>query len=112
MSTSHFWYSRLFHCNKEVMSQVLSLLKIKDKSLSSIANCNACCMNKAKKLPFSRSTSHAKKPLHIVHIDIWGPCLVDSNFCYKYYLPLVDEYTRYTWVIPLTHQSDTLNVFL
>lgn len=40
----------------------------------------------------------ANEHLMVVHIDIWGPSLVNSNNGYKWYVSFVDEFSKYTWI--------------
>ncbi|CAL2257777.1 unnamed protein product [Prunus armeniaca] len=55
---------------------------------------------------------HAQFPLALLHLDLWGPALVSSNFGYRYYLSIVDDNTRFTWLYPLTKKSDVLPTFI
>lgn len=49
------------------------------------------------KLPFPVSSSHSNSPFDLIHLDIWGPYkITTSNGC-KYFLTLVDDFSRTTW---------------
>lgn len=41
-----------------------------------------------------------------MHSDIWGPAFQPSAQGFKYYISFVDDYTRYTWIFPLTLKSE------
>lgn len=60
--------------------------------------CVTCPMTKLPKLSFSLSTSRAAAPFDLVHIDIWDPYRVCTTSKYKYFLTLVDDHTKTTWV--------------
>uniref|UniRef100_A0A2N9IZW0 Integrase catalytic domain-containing protein n=1 Tax=Fagus sylvatica TaxID=28930 RepID=A0A2N9IZW0_FAGSY len=62
-------------------------------------------------LSFSVSNKRVTAPFALVHSDLWGPAPVQSSTGFKYYLVLVDEFTKFTWVYLLKHKSDTLQVF-
>lgn len=47
----------------------------------------------------------------LLHIDIWGPFSVPSIEGYKYFLTIVDDNTRVTWVYLLRTKDDVLRVF-
>lgn len=54
---------------------------------------------------------NSKQPLALLHLDIWGPSPVASLSNYRYYFSIVDDFSRYTWLFPLTHKSDVVSVF-
>jgi hypothetical protein len=62
-------------------------------------------------LSFPASNKRVTAPFALVHSDLWGPAPVQSFTGFKYYLVLVDEFTKFTWVYLLKHKSDTLQVF-
>ena len=73
--------------------------------------CNDCLLNKTHKLHFHESTIRSTQPLQYVFSDVWQS-LVLSSQNYKYYLVLVDHFTRYTWLYPLTAKSQVKEIFL
>lgn len=67
-----------------------------------------CPMAKFTKLSFSLSESHAKELFELVHIDIWGPYKVCTKGKFRFFLTIVDDSSRNTWVYLLQHKSDSL----
>ncbi|XP_074265513.1 uncharacterized protein LOC141587950 [Silene latifolia] len=62
-------------------------------------------ISKHKRLPFHDSNSVTFAPFDIIHVDLWtSPVL--SKSCYKYYLILIDNFTQFVWVYPLTAKSE------
>jgi transposase InsO family protein len=54
-------------------------------------------------------------PLELLHMDIFGPIAYMSIGGSKYYLVIVDDYSRFTWVFFLqekSHTQETLKGFL
>jgi transposase InsO family protein len=49
--------------------------------------------------------------LELIHSDIWISPALSTNG-YKYYIIFVDDFSRYTWLIPLKHKSDALEQFV
>jgi hypothetical protein len=62
-------------------------------------------------LPFPVSNKNVKSPFELVHADLWGPAPVLSYTGFRFYLVLVDEFTKFTWVYLLKHKSDTFKIF-
>ena len=53
-------------------------------------------------------TSH---PLEIIHIDLCGPTRTKSLQAYHYFMFLIDDYTRMTWVAFLKEKSKAFEKF-
>lgn len=68
--------------------------------------CLTCPMAKFTKFPYQLSESHAKLPFDLIHIDTWGPYKVANRGQYKYFLTVVDDNTRYTWLFLMKNKSD------
>ena len=68
--------------------------------------CVVCPMAKFTKLPCTLSTSHADDIFHLIHIDIWGAYRVETRGKHMYFLTIVDDCSRNTWVHLLKTKSD------
>ena len=51
-----------------------------------------------KKLPFPISTSSSNKIFDLLHMDIWGPLAITSVDGHRYFLTIVDDFSRHTWI--------------
>ena len=51
-------------------------------------------------------TSTTSRPLDLLHLDLMGPTRMESLGGKSYIMILVDDFTRYTWVIPLWSKFD------
>ena len=61
--------------------------------------CNACQLGKQTRSSFkSKEVSSISRPLHLLHMDLFGPVNVMSLGRKRYTLVIVDEYSRFTWV--------------
>nr|KAJ0188771.1 hypothetical protein LSAT_V11C900489000 [Lactuca sativa] len=68
--------------------------------------CSACEQGKQTKSSFKpKSCSSISVPLHLLHMDLFGPIPVRSLGGNKYTLVFVDEFTRFTWVVFLKKKS-------
>ena len=70
-----------------------------------------CCdifhFAKQKRLSFPISTHVSHCLFDLVHFDLWGPFSVPTIEGYKYFLTIVDDYSRCTWVYLLKSKSET-----
>ena len=69
--------------------------------------CNTCHYAKHKRLPFSSSNSHALHSFDLLHIDMWGPCSKSSMHGHRYFLTIVDDYLRFTWIYLMHTKAET-----
>ena len=74
-------------------------------------HCIHCLVGKMHQLPFPVSNKSMSSPFALIHADLWGPAPIMSYTGFRYYLVLVDEFTKFTWTYLLKHKSDTFKVF-
>lgn len=95
------WHDRLGHPSNAVLNILhqSSCISLHKADFSRV--CKHCLSAKMTKLPFSASVSCTSTPLDIVHSDLWGPSPVASYHGFRYYVSLVDDFSRYNWFFPL-----------
>ena len=59
--------------------------------------CLICPLAKHARTPFPLSTISSSKCFDLIHCDIWGPFTISSFTGAKYFLAIVDDYSRCTW---------------
>lgn len=50
------------------------------------------------------------KPFQLVHVNVWGPYKVPTHNKCHFFLTLVDDYFRITWVHFIKHKSDAVQI--
>ncbi|CAL5322875.1 unnamed protein product [Camellia sinensis] len=109
------WHQRLGHPSGSKLQHLHQFLNVplrSNKNKTSFS-CIDCSMSKSHRLPFKLSTSHVNQPLALIHSDVWGPFHpVGSTSIYKYYVLFVDDYSRFTWLYPLSYKSEVYSKFL
>ena len=68
-------------------------------------------LGKAKRLKFPTSTHTSNATLDYVHADLWGPSRTESHGGARYFLSLVDDFSRKVWVHFLKHKNEAFKVF-
>jgi histone deacetylase 1/2 len=99
------WHLRLGHISDSGL-QVISKHFLFVPSKNNMSPCDACHFSKQNKLPFPQSMSKSLAPFDILHADLWGPYSTISLLGHKYFLTLVDDYSRFTWVIFLKTKDE------
>jgi len=111
-SELEIWHRRLGHPSNHVMNQVLKPCNKVIKSNEIHTFCESCKFGKSHALPFNLSLSHVSNPLDLVHIDVWGTVILNSTTWFRYYIILVDDHSRFTWIFPMKHKLEAINVFI
>jgi hypothetical protein len=92
----------------------LKLLSQYDSSISVNTNncCTVCPLAKQHRLSFPVSDSISNKFFDLIHCDIWGPYSTDSLNGVKYFLTIVDDFSRFTWVHLMVTKSQTRHLLV
>lgn len=69
--------------------------------------CETCPLAKQTRLPFPLSIKTSVAPFDLIHCDIWGKYHHVSLSGAHYFLTIVDDYTRCTWVFLMQCKSET-----
>nr|KAJ0190081.1 hypothetical protein LSAT_V11C800430260 [Lactuca sativa] len=106
---SWIWHKRFSHLNFKNLSKISNQDLVRGLPKFSVVKdkmCSACEQGKQTKSSFKpKSCSSISVPLHLLHMDLFGPIPVRSLGGNKYTLVVVDEFTRFTWVIFLKKKS-------
>ncbi|CAI7753781.1 unnamed protein product, partial [Closterium sp. NIES-53] len=68
--------------------------------------CIPCVEGRQRAAPHSSSFPPTEAPLQTLHLDVGGPARVCGQGHERYFLLVVDDYTRYTTVFPLQRKGD------
>ncbi|CAI7845948.1 unnamed protein product, partial [Closterium sp. NIES-53] len=74
--------------------------------------CIPCVEGQQRTAPHSSSFPPTEAPLQTLHLDVWGPVCVRGQGHERYFLLVVDDYTRYTTVFPLQRKGDVPDVLI
>ena len=74
--------------------------------------CGACQLGKQTRESFkSKNIVSTTRTLELLHIDLFGPTRTTSLGGMKYALVIVDNFSRYTWVLFLASKDETFKIF-
>ncbi|KAK3035781.1 hypothetical protein RJ639_033510 [Escallonia herrerae] len=98
------WHRRMGHPSSQPLIH-LPTVSVVSPSLKTI--CDVCCRAKHSRTVFPDSTSRAMDIFGLVHCDIWGPYRVSTISSAKYFLTIVDDYSRAVWVYLMHDKGQT-----
>ena len=74
--------------------------------------CDACQIGKQTRGKFkSKNLISTSRPLELLHMDLFGPTRTTSLGGMKYALVIVDDFSRFTWILFIAHKDETFKVF-
>ncbi|CAI7781392.1 unnamed protein product [Closterium sp. NIES-53] len=74
--------------------------------------CVPCVEGWQRAAPHSSEFPPTKAPLQTLHMDVWGPARVRGQGHERYFLLVVDDYSRYTTVFPLRSKGEVTEVLI
>jgi hypothetical protein len=104
LPASALWHFRLGHVSNKRMSHMSQLYP--SLTFDSHATCDICHFAKQRKLPFPTSLSVATSKFQLLHFDIWGPLSTTSVHNHRYFLTILDDYSRFVWIVLLKSKAE------
>ncbi|CAI7858238.1 unnamed protein product [Closterium sp. NIES-54] len=74
--------------------------------------CLPCIEGRQRAAPHSSLFPSTAAPLQTLQMDVWGPARVSGQSRERYFLLVVDDYTRYTTVFPLSSKGQVVDVLI
>ncbi|CAI5520078.1 unnamed protein product, partial [Closterium sp. Naga37s-1] len=74
--------------------------------------CVPCVEGRQRAAPHSSEFPPTEAPLQTLHMDVWGPARVRGQGHERYFLLVVDDYSRYTTVFPLRSKGEVTGVLI
>lgn len=99
------WHKRLGHVSFTTFRK-LGCFKHLHSTTSDL--CTVCPLAKQSRLSFPFSNTTTTSCFHSLHADVWGPYRVTTHDGRRYFLTLVDDYSRYTWLISLNSKFEVI----
>ena len=72
--------------------------------------CDICPKAKQHRLPFPTSKSTSVKAFELIHVDTWGPYHTKMHVGHRYFLTIVDDYTRATWTHLMVTKDEAVSL--
>ena len=90
------WHWRLGHLSHHSLQKLSSTISF--ITCSNNKTCEICPQAKQCRLPFSSSSITTDKPFQLIPRDIWGPFSQSSLNGSRYFLTIVDDFSRCRYI--------------
>ncbi|GBM63705.1 hypothetical protein AVEN_147637-1 [Araneus ventricosus] len=106
------WHRRFGHQNVESLKHMTKQKLVYGINLKGQQKqCDICIKSKMTRASFKKiDRIYAKKPLELLHLDLWSSNVGRSYDRTRYTLT-IDEFSRYAWVLPLKNKNQSLKAF-
>ncbi|CAJ2650467.1 unnamed protein product [Trifolium pratense] len=105
------WHSRLGHPSSQALQHLSHLLRC-NFNFNKIIGCDICHKSKQCRLPFPQSINKAEEPFSLIHSDLWGRYHTAAHDGSHYFLTIVDDYSRGTWVYLLKDKTQATGILM
>ena len=104
---SLLWHQRLGHASYRTIHHLPVCIHLPVQSHP----CHVCPLAKQSRLPFPISTIRTSNCFDILHIVIWGPYKIPSLTGARFFLTIVDDFSRATWTFLQHHKTYIFHIF-
>ena len=114
ISPTELWHLRLGHMNPKYMSVMKDTVEGMVNLPAHLPMFICHCCKEAKLTRAAKaagSTSRAKEPLELIHVDTAGPMRTVSMFGNKYFTIFTDDYSRFRWIYFHKAKDELLDIF-
>lgn len=100
------WHARFGHLSDDILKILSKHVPFPLSPTFTSHTCAICPLSKFKRLPFVSHNNFSANAFDLIHCDIWGPFHVPTHDGKKYFLTIVDDATRFTWLHLLTSKGE------
>ena len=104
------WHETLGHCNFEDILKLENVVKGMNVSNKKKSDCETCILGKMTNHISRTPRTHSNEPLKLIHTDLAGPVLPESNDGIRYAIIFTDDFSDASFVYFMKNKSDTVRV--
>ena len=105
------WHRRLGHPAEGSIRELVKSGIMQAQLEVEHLRCEECVLGKSKKLAYPKGKHTSAKPLDYAHSDLWGPAQVNSTGGGRYYMSIIDDYSRKIWIYILKEELEAFSKF-
>ena len=110
-SDNSLWHMRLGHMSERGIEILCKKGLLGNLKMETLQFCEDCVYGKQHRLKFPKGVHTTKATLDLVHADCWGPSKVPSLGGARYFLSVIDDYSRKTWVFMMKQKFEAFQNF-
>ena len=95
------WHLRLGHLSIKGLKELNKQGVLGNVKIGELVFCEECILGKSTRNNFKKSIYKTSEILLYIHSDMWGPSQVPSLGGNRYFMTMIDDYSRRVWVYVL-----------
>ena len=111
LNNTILWHKRLGHVSERGLTELVKQGLLGDEKLQEMEFCETCVYGKSSIVKFGIGVQRTQGTLDYIHLDLWGPARTQSHSGARYFMTIVDDYSRKLWFFILKNKSDALASF-
>ncbi|KAH9763605.1 hypothetical protein KPL70_001228 [Citrus sinensis] len=105
------WHLRLSHMSIRGIQELSKQGLLCGDRIDELDFCENCIFDKAHRSKFPKGMHISKQPLDYVHADLWGLAQVPSLSGGRYFISVIDDYSRKVWIYILKTKDQAWKKF-
>lgn len=89
------------------LNQLSMIYSLNDTKLSS---CDIYPQARKHRLPSTHSSREPSHAFDLIHVDVWRPYNASTHNGFRYFLTIVDDFSRFTWTRLLSTKGNAFTV--
>lgn len=111
-SKASLWHLRISHINEQELKELANQGILELGQSLELNKCESCILGKVAKVKFSKTAIHSSKaPLDYIHLDLWGPAQTETHGGSRYFLSIIDDFSRMLWAYVLKSKDNAFETF-
>ena len=102
---TQLWHKWLGHMSEKGMMILQKQHLLGNQKLGELKFCEHCVFGKQHWIKFPKAIHTTKGTIDYIHADCWGPARVPSLGGGRYFLSIIDDYSRMTWIYIMSQKS-------
>ncbi|KAH9660266.1 hypothetical protein KPL70_024153 [Citrus sinensis] len=105
------WHLRLGHISEKGLKELEHQGMFGTDKIGKLEFCEVCVLGKSSRGSFKRSNQKSQGRLEYAHTDLWGPAQNVSLGGNRYFLSIIDDFSRKVWVYVLKNKDQVFEKF-
>ncbi|KAH9648891.1 hypothetical protein KPL70_025781 [Citrus sinensis] len=108
---TRLWHLRLGHMSLRGLKKLSKQGLLGSDTIGEMVFCEDCVLGKSTRTSFKSSVHTTRSILDYIHSDLWGPAQVVSLGGARYFLSIIDDFSRIVWIYVLKSKEQVFEKF-
>ncbi|KAH9716240.1 hypothetical protein KPL71_021389 [Citrus sinensis] len=108
---TRLWHLRLGHMSLRGLKELSKQGLLGSDTIGEMVFCEDCVLGKSTRTSFKSSVHTTRSILDYIHSDLWGPAQVVSLGGARYFLSIIDDFSRRVWIYVLKSKEQVFEKF-